>query len=62
VAPGAQHITSGDAARVAASAGAARMLLTHILSGHSRQATLDAACAAFTGPVRLVTEGDRFEI
>ena len=62
VAPGAQHITSGDAARVAASGGAARMLLTHILSGHSRQATLDAACAAFAGPVQLVTEGDRFEI
>jgi ribonuclease BN (tRNA processing enzyme) len=62
VAPGAQHITSGDAARVAASGGAARMLLTHILSGHSRQDTLDAACAAFSGPVRLVTEGDRFEI
>jgi ribonuclease BN (tRNA processing enzyme) len=62
VAPGAQHITSGDAGRIAASGGAARMLLTHILSGHSRQAALDAACAAYTGPVQLITEGDRFEI
>ena len=62
VAPGAQHITSGDAARVAAAGGTARLLLTHILSGHSRTETLAAAEAVYAGPVRLVTEGDRFEI
>lgn len=62
IAPGAQHITSGDAARVAAEGGAARLLLTHILSGHSRANTLAAAQSIFSGPSRLVTEGDRFEI
>ena len=62
VAPGAQHITSGDVARVAASCGAARILLTHILSTHSRNGTLSSARAAFDGPIQLVTEGDRFEV
>jgi ribonuclease BN (tRNA processing enzyme) len=62
VAPGAQHISSGDAALAAASGGAARMLVTHVLSGHSREETVAAARAAFSGPIQLVTEGDRFEI
>jgi ribonuclease BN (tRNA processing enzyme) len=62
VAPGAQHMTSGDAARVASTGGAARVLVTHILSGHSRRDTLAAASATFAGPVQLVTEGDRFEV
>jgi ribonuclease BN (tRNA processing enzyme) len=62
IADGAQHITSGDAARVAAEAGAARLWLTHLLSGFDRSATLSAAQGAFTGPVGLITEGDRFEI
>ncbi|HEY5486515.1 MAG TPA: MBL fold metallo-hydrolase [Candidatus Limnocylindrales bacterium] len=62
VAPGAQHITSGDVARVAAQCGAARLLLTHVLSTHSRNGTLSAARAAFAGPVQLVTEGDHFEV
>jgi ribonuclease BN (tRNA processing enzyme) len=59
---GAEHITSADAARVAAASGASRLLLTHILAGHSRAEALSAAQAAFSGPVQLVTEGDRFEI
>jgi ribonuclease BN (tRNA processing enzyme) len=62
VAPGAQHITSGDVARVAAQCGAARLLLTHVLSTHSRSGTLSAARDAFAGPVQLITEGDRFEV
>ena len=60
--PGAGHITSGDAARVAASGGAVRLLLTHLLSGHSRPEALAAARGVFAGPVQFVTEGDRFEI
>ncbi len=60
--PGAQHITAGDAARVASTGGASRLLLTHILSGHSRPDALAAAQAAYAGPVQLVTEWDRFEI
>lgn len=62
VAEGAGHITSADAARVASTGGAARLLLTHVLSGHSRAEALAAAGASFAGPVQLVTEGDRFEI
>ena len=62
VAPGAAHITSADAARAASAGGAARLLLTHILSGHSRTETLSAAQSAFSGPVRLITEGDRFNV
>jgi ribonuclease BN (tRNA processing enzyme) len=62
VAPGAQHITSGDVARVAAQCGAALLLLTHVLSTHSRNGMLSSARAAFAGPIQLVTEGDRFEI
>ena len=62
VAEGAGHITSADAARVASTGGAARLLLTHVLSGRSRAVALAAAGAVFAGPVQLVTEGDRFEI
>jgi ribonuclease BN (tRNA processing enzyme) len=62
VVPGAHHITSGDAARAASTGGATRLLLTHILPSRSRTAILDAAQAAFAGPVQLVTEGDRFEV
>ena len=62
VAAGAQHITSADAARAASTGPAARLLLTHILSGRSRTDILAAAQVAFEGPVQLVTEGDRFEI
>jgi ribonuclease BN (tRNA processing enzyme) len=59
---GASHMTAADAARLAAAGGASRLLLTHILAGHSRAETLAAAQAEFAGPVQLVTEGDRFEI
>lgn len=60
--PGAQHITSGDAGRAASTGAASRLLLTHILSSRSRTDIVDAAHAAFAGPVQLVTEGDRFEV
>ena len=62
VAEGAGHITSGEAARVASTGGASRLLLTHVLSGRSRPEALAAAGAAFAGPVQFVTEGDHFEI
>jgi len=62
VAEGAEHMTSAEAARAAAEGGAARLLLTHVLAGHSRAETVAAAQAVFGGPVQLVTEGDTFEI
>jgi ribonuclease BN (tRNA processing enzyme) len=60
VAPGAQHITAADAAQAASVGGASRLLLTHVLSGHSRAEIVDSANSVFSGPVQLVTEGDRF--
>jgi ribonuclease BN (tRNA processing enzyme) len=59
---GAKHITSADAARVAAEKRAGRLLLTHVLAGYSRPAAFAAARAHFDGPLQFVTEGDRFEI
>ena len=62
VAQGAEHMTSAEAARAAAMGGAQRLLLTHVLAGHSREETLTAARGVFGGPIHLVTEGDTFEI
>jgi ribonuclease BN (tRNA processing enzyme) len=62
VPPGAEHMTSAEAGRIAATGGAARLLLTHILMGHDRGAALAAAQSAFDGPVQLVTEGETFEV
>jgi ribonuclease BN (tRNA processing enzyme) len=62
VAPGAQHITAADAACAASAGGAARLLLTHVLARRSRADILAAAQAVYSGPVELVTEGDRFEV
>ena len=62
VAAGAEHMTAADAALVAAKGGAGRLLLTHVLPGHSRAETLAAARSVYGGPVQLVTEGDAFEI
>jgi len=59
---GAEHLTAADAAQAATAGRAARLLLTHILSGRSRTDILAAAEAAFDGPTCLVTEGDRFEV
>jgi ribonuclease BN (tRNA processing enzyme) len=56
------HLTSAEAARAAAAGGAARLLLTHVQAGYSRVDALAAAQAAFSGPVRFVTEGDEFEV
>ena len=59
---GAEHLTADDAGRAATAGRAARLLLTHIQMGYSRADALAAAQAAFSGSVRLVTEGDRFEV
>jgi ribonuclease BN (tRNA processing enzyme) len=62
VPPGAEHLTAADAARAAAAGSAGRLLLTHVQMGYGRDETLAAAQSAFSGPIRLVTEGDRFEV
>jgi ribonuclease BN (tRNA processing enzyme) len=59
---GAEHMTAADAARAASVGGAARLLLTHLQMGYSRADALAAAQSVFSGPVQLVTEGDRFDV
>lgn len=62
VPPGAQHLDGHDAGRIAATAGAGRLLLTHVQMGFDRTDALEAAQAAFDGPTRLVLEGDSFAV
>jgi ribonuclease BN (tRNA processing enzyme) len=62
VPPGAEHLSSADAARAASAGDAARLLLTHIQMGFSRADALAAAAAVFSGPTQFLTEGDRFEV
>jgi ribonuclease BN (tRNA processing enzyme) len=47
---------------LAARAGARRVLLTHLLMGFDRDATLASVRAAFDGPVALVDPGDMFAL
>jgi ribonuclease BN (tRNA processing enzyme) len=55
--PGANHLTAAQAARVAQRAGAARLVLTHILESHDPQAALEAAGRVFEGPLSLAEPG-----
>ncbi len=59
---GAEHLDAGAAGRAATDGRAAHLLITHVQMGYSRAEALAAAHAAFAGPVKLVTEGDRFEV
>jgi ribonuclease BN (tRNA processing enzyme) len=54
----ARFLTSArQAARQAAQAGAARLLLTHLLPGTDPAVTLDAASQAFPGPIAIAETG-----
>jgi ribonuclease BN (tRNA processing enzyme) len=60
---GALHLDAGDLGRLAADTGVARILLTHLLSGHDRAATVAAVEQASGGiPSMLVDPGDRIEL
>jgi ribonuclease BN (tRNA processing enzyme) len=59
---GAEHLDAAAAGRAATAGRAARLLLTHIQMGYDRGEALAAAQSTFSGPVQLVTEGDRFEV
>jgi ribonuclease BN (tRNA processing enzyme) len=59
---GAEHLDAAAAGRAATAGRAARLLLTHVQMGFDRAEALAAAQAAYSGPIQLVTEGDRFEI
>ncbi|BCB79658.1 hypothetical protein Pflav_060680 [Phytohabitans flavus] len=57
------HLTGGEAGEVATKAGVGQLLLTHLVSAWGSEAdTLDAASAAFTGPLEIVRPGSRYEI
>lgn len=52
-----QHLSARQAGAMAAEAGAARLLLTHVVPGVDPEAQLEAAQATFVGPVELAVEG-----
>jgi ribonuclease BN (tRNA processing enzyme) len=57
------HLTGGEAGEQAAKAGVGRLLLTHLVTAWgSEVSTIDAAAAAFAGPVEVVRPGCRYEI
>jgi ribonuclease BN (tRNA processing enzyme) len=57
------HLTGREAGQVATKAGAARLLLTHLVSAWgSEAATYEAAALAFAGPVGVVRPGDQYEV
>jgi ribonuclease BN (tRNA processing enzyme) len=62
VAPGSEHLTAADVGRIAAASGAGSVLLTHLLMGHDRDATVAAARDLAGVAVSLVNPGDRFSI
>jgi len=63
VSPGAQHLDASDVGRLARETGVSRILLTHLLSGPDRAATV-AAVERLSGgiPSQLVDPGDRFDL
>lgn len=56
------HITAYGAGRAAASAGAAKLLLTHFGAEVDPAEAVRAAATEFSGEIVAVREGDRFEI
>lgn len=57
VPPGAAHLDGPAVGQLAATAGAGRVLLTHLQMGFDPLATIDAVRARFGGPVELVEPG-----
>lgn len=62
VPPGMPHLDGPTAGRIAASARAGRLLLTHIRMGCDPDDTVHAAAGHYDGPVTSVRPGDRFEL
>jgi ribonuclease BN (tRNA processing enzyme) len=62
VAPGAEHIGAAEVGRLAAGTGAGRVILTHLLAGQDRAATVAAVARLADVQVDLVDPGDRFTI
>jgi ribonuclease BN (tRNA processing enzyme) len=58
----AAHLAGPEVGRLARRTGARAVLLTHLLMGHDRDATIRSVQAGFDGPVRFVAPGDRVTI
>ncbi|HET6530646.1 MAG TPA: MBL fold metallo-hydrolase [Actinoplanes sp.] len=57
------HLTGGEAGEAATKADVRRLLLTHLVPAWGSEAsTVDAACAAFAGPVEVVRPGSRYDL
>ncbi|MCI2424361.1 MBL fold metallo-hydrolase, partial [Saccharopolyspora sp. K220] len=61
-APDGVHLSGRQAAEVAKTAGARRLLLTHIAPWSDRDAILAEAVAAFDGPTELVVPGSSYQV
>jgi ribonuclease BN (tRNA processing enzyme) len=59
---GVNHLDGPAVGELAASAGAGRVLLTHLQMGYSEAATIESVRSRFDGPVELVEPGSRFTI
>jgi ribonuclease BN (tRNA processing enzyme) len=62
VAPGSEHLNAYDVGRLAAASGAGRVLVTHLLMGHDRAATVGVVRELAGVDVALVDPGDRYSI
>jgi ribonuclease BN (tRNA processing enzyme) len=57
------HLTGRDAGEAATKAGAAKLLLTHLVAAWSSEANVfESACAAFSGPVEVARPGARYDV
>jgi ribonuclease BN (tRNA processing enzyme) len=57
------HLTGGEAGEAATKADVRRLLLTHLVPAWGSEAsTVDAACAAYAGPVEVVRPGSRYDL
>jgi ribonuclease BN (tRNA processing enzyme) len=57
------HLTGRDAGEAATKAGAAKLLLTHLVDAWGSESnTLESATAAFTGPVEVARAGARYDV
>jgi ribonuclease BN (tRNA processing enzyme) len=57
------HLTGRDAGEAATKAGAAKLLLTHLVAAWCSEANAyESACAAFSGPVEVARAGARYDI
>ena len=56
------HLSGTEAGQIAAKAGVAELLLTHIPPWTSREDVISEAKAEFDGPVRAVVSGETFDV